>query len=56
MYMHDPREPHWQAIKHVLDISRELLILGLLMGKMKAQLSWATLMQIGEIIKIIANQ
>jgi hypothetical protein len=37
------------------NITRELSILGLLMGKMKAQLSWATLMQIGENIKMTAN-
>jgi hypothetical protein len=37
-------------------ISRELPILGLFMGKMKAQLSWATLMQITrETMKMTTN-
>jgi hypothetical protein len=55
-YMHDPKEQHWWVANRFYDISRELLILGLFMGEMKTQLSWATLMQIGEMIKMTTNQ
>jgi hypothetical protein len=56
MYMHDPREPHWWVVKHVLWYLKGIINFGIIYGNMKAQLSWATLTQIGETIKMTANQ
>jgi hypothetical protein len=56
MYMHDPKEPHWWVVKHVLWYLKRIINFGITYGNMKAQLSWATLTQIGETIKMTANQ